>query len=334
MISWGAPWALALLVLLPVPFFAVRRRSAATWSSLELFPKPRWGGWGLARLAGLPTLLQTAAIACVAVGIAAPRTVGGRTYIAARGVAIVVALDHSSSMNARDFPSAKGPIRRLDAARDTFLDFLAARRDDLIGLVAFANYPDPACLPTLDHRAAAEAARAIKVARPEEDGTNLGDAIAWSLAILRETSPKKKVLILLTDGRNSPAAPSAMDPEDAAILASELEITLHTIAIGPAATVHDSPNGEKAGPIGSSNEGPDLELLQAIAARGGGRAFVATNAGELERVFALINTLERSELTGKVETRYHEHYAPWLVAGACLVALERFLALGRLRRLP
>src|SRR5438552_2199301 len=77
---------------------------------------------------------------------ARPQSVGGQTRVAGRGVAIVVALDRSSSMTAR-----VGATTRLDAARRTFARFVRGRPDDLIGLVAFANLPDLACPPTLNH---------------------------------------------------------------------------------------------------------------------------------------------------------------------------------------
>ena len=85
--------------------------------------------------------------------LARPQTVGGVTRIAGQGVAIVVALDQSSSMNAVDFPTDRGTrlISRLDAAKTTFIRFVEGRPDDLIGLVVFANYPELACPPTLDH---------------------------------------------------------------------------------------------------------------------------------------------------------------------------------------
>jgi Ca-activated chloride channel family protein len=129
----------------------------------------------------LPALLRGLALGALAIALARPQTVGGVIRIAAQGVAIVVALDQSSSMNAVDFPTDRDTrrISRLKAAKDTFIRFVAGRPDDLIGLCVFANYPDLACPPTLDHRFLAETADAIGPARPGDDGTNIGAAIAW-----------------------------------------------------------------------------------------------------------------------------------------------------------
>ncbi len=97
----------------------------------------------------------------MAVAMARPQTVGGRTRVAAKGVAVVVAIDRSSSMKAPDFPDGDRKQTRLDAAKRTLARFISGRPDDSIGVVAFANYPDPTCPPTLDH---AFALRAVAVA--------------------------------------------------------------------------------------------------------------------------------------------------------------------------
>jgi Ca-activated chloride channel family protein len=327
------PAWLILLALMPLPWLAARARPKIAWPTLQGFPRGRSAG--LAWLRHGPILLRSLAIACLAVALARPQAVGGQTRIAAQGVAIIVALDQSSSMNAVDFPSDRGPISRLDAAKATFARFVEGRSDDLIGLVVFANYPDRACPPTLDHAFLLEAARAVRSARAGDDGTNLGDAIAWALESLRTAPPRKKVLILLSDGRNNPAVPRPLDPEAAATLARDLGITLHTIAVGQAGgiirarenvTQLDRPSGEVAG--------PDFALLERLARIGGGRAFVAANADDLGRVFQTIDTLEKSPVRGTIRTRHDERFAPWVVAGLALLTLDRLMSAGRLRRLP
>jgi Ca-activated chloride channel family protein len=284
------------------------------------------------------------AIVCLAVAMARPQTVGGRTRIAGQGVAIVVALDHSSSMNSADFPadasSTKGSraIPRLEAATSTFTRFVAGRPDDLIGLVVFANDPDLACPPTLDHAFLVEQARAVRPARPGEDGTNIGDAVVWALDALRASAPAKKVLILLTDGRNSPArgvGKAPVEPEAAAELARALGVTLHTIAVGkPGGILRTSEPVTGLDRVAGEVEGPDRALLDRLARLGGGRAFAATDTASLGQVFHTIDVLEKSLVRGAVRTRYREEYAPWVgLALGCLV-LDRLLSAGRLRRLP
>ena len=163
--------------------------------------------------------------------------------------------------------------------------FVEGRPEDLIGLVVFANQPDLACPPTLDHRFLVEQARGVRSARPDEDGTNIGDAIVWSLDSLRGATPKKKVLVLLTDGRNSPARTAGaapMEPEAAAELARDLGVTLHTIAVGKAGGIVHTPEPvTKLDRVAAEVAGPDHALLDRLAQIGWGRSFAATDTAAL-----------------------------------------------------
>jgi Ca-activated chloride channel family protein len=283
----------------------------------------------------LGMFLRALAIVCLVVALARPQTVGGQTRIAGRGVAIVVALDQSSSMKTADFPTDDGTkLTRLEAAKRTLAKFVLGRPDDLIGLVVFANYPDLACPPTLDHGFLLESARSVRPARPGDDGTNLGDAIAWSVESLRVASPKKKVLILLTDGHNEPAVPNPLDPEVAAKMAHDLGITLHTIAVGQAGGMVRRAEPVTGLDLMAQVGGPDLDLLQRLARLGGGRPFVATDAHTLEDVFRTIDALEKSPVQATIQNRYDEQFFRWVGAALGLLLLDRLLAAGRARRLP
>jgi Ca-activated chloride channel family protein len=343
------PGWLLLLILVPLPWWLQRARPRIAWPTLDGFR--RGAATGLRRLAFVPVLLRGLAIAALVVALARPQSVGGTTWIAGRGVAIVVALDRSPSMSTADFPAGPQPpdpdrgtaptataTTRLDAARTTFVRFVEGRPDDLIGLVQFANEPDLACPPTLDHDFLIEQARALAPARPEENGTNIGDAIVWSLDALRRTSPGKRVIVLISDGRNNPARTSdarPTDPEAAAGLARALGVTLHTIAIGKEGGIVRTPEPvTKLDRVAGEVEGPDRVLLERLAQRGGGRAFAATDAPALDQVFQTIDALEKSPVRGAIRTRYREEYAPWVGMALVCLALDRLLSAGRFRRLP
>jgi Ca-activated chloride channel family protein len=283
-------------------------------------------------------MVRGAAIACLSVAMARPQTPGGRIRVAGRGVAIMALIDRSSSMKAVDFPTAEGPIARLDAAKATLARFVRVRDDDLVGLVKFANYPDLDASPTLDQAFLIRAIRTIRPAGQVDDGTNLGDAIAVGLGAVRDAPTRRKVMILLTDGRNAPAVPKPVDPVMAAGLARELGVTLHTIAIGRPGAARDLPGPRPAAPRDAQSreedEGPDLALLARLAEVGGGRAFVAADADALDRVFGEIDMLEKSPVAGTVRTLYHERYEPWALAALVLLALDLAWTSGRFRRLP
>jgi Ca-activated chloride channel family protein len=334
--QFAHPGWLLLLVLVPVPLVLERARPRILWPSFAGFPAGQRRRSARLLLRSLPAILRGLALGALVVALARPQTVGGVIRIAGQGVAIVVALDQSSSMNTANFPADRDThrISRLEAAKATFIRFVEGRPNDLIGLVVFANYPDLTCPPTLDHRFLVESAAAIRAARPGDDGTNIGDAIAWALDAVRNTTPSKKVLVLLTDGKNEPAVPHPLDPERAAILARDLGVTLHTIAIGRPGGIVRGTDPDTALPVMAEVEGPNIPLLERLAKLTGGRSFIATDADALEEVFQIINALEKSLVKSEIRTRYDEHYAPWAALALALLCLERFLVSGWLRRIP
>jgi Ca-activated chloride channel family protein len=328
------PLWLWLAVLVPVPWIVDRLRPRMAWPSFDTFSTSRRLGWNWFR--ALPPLFRGLAIGALAVALARPQTVGGVTRVAGQGVAIVVLLDHSSSMNTVDFASdgQTRVISRLEAARRTLTQFVKGRPDDLIGLVLFANFPDLVCPPTVDHAFLTESIAPIRSARPGDDGTNIGDAVAWGIDTLLVAPPAKKVLVLLTDGNNEPAVPNFLDPGESANLARELGITLHTIAIGQRGGVERGVDQRTGRPVVAEFAGPNLPLLESMARSAGGRSFVATDADALSDIFRTIDRLEKSPIQGQILTRYEEHFAPWAAASLGFLVLDRVLALGRLRRLP
>ncbi|HEY2158003.1 MAG TPA: VWA domain-containing protein [Isosphaeraceae bacterium] len=329
---WAEPAWLVLLILMPLPWLWERSRPRLAWPTLAPFAgAPR--GWA-ARLAWLPPLLLSLAIAGMAVALARPQTVGGRTRVAAKGVAVAVAIDRSSSMKAPDFPDGDRKQTRLDAAKRTLARFISGRPDDAIGVVAFANYPDPTSLLTLDHASTLRAVAALSPAVGPEDGTNMGDAIGWALDDLRKAQATSRVLILLTDGHNDPNVPNPLDPRTAARLARELGVTLHTIAVGGEGGVIHEKDPASGLPIAAEVGGPDLALLSDLAKLGGGKAFRATDAKSLNAVFAAIDAMEKTTMTDTILTRWHERFAPWAVAALVCLAFQRLLRGGRLARLP
>jgi Ca-activated chloride channel family protein len=315
------PAWLGLMALVPLLWLGARRRHRLAWPTLSGFEGSR--RWPTRALGVAPALARWLAIACLSVALARPQVPGGQIRVAGRGVAIVAVLDRSPSMSATDFRSDGGSMTRLEAAKATLTRFILGRDDDLIGVVQFANYPDLVAAPTLDRRFLIEAVRSIRPAGPADLGTSLGDAVAEGLGALRGVPSQRKVLILLTDGRDEPAVPRPVEPVWAAGLARDLGVTLHAIAVG----------GTAVGPRPGA-DGPDLALLRRMAEVGGGRAFEAADGGALARVFAEIDGLEKSPVAGTIRTVYRERYAPWAAAGLALLAVDLVLSRGRLRRLP
>lgn len=351
------PFWLALLIFAGLPWLAHRRRPRVAWPTLASFDRAGRSPRAWIRSWSSPTL-RAAAIACMVVGLARPQTAGEQVRISGRGVAIALVVDRSSSMKTADFPLGAENISRLDAARETIGQFLEARLDDLIGVVAFANLPDTVAPPTLDRRFAWQAIRGVRPAGAADDGTDVGGAIAWGLGMLRPVPTQRKVLILLTDGRHAPGASASLDPMVAAEVARGLGVTLHTVAVGrpPAppgpgeigsasgSPAPGTPGGaarpggaagaaEASPPAGSATDGPDFELLRRLAERGGGRAFRAGDSEALADAFEEIDSLETSPVQGTIQTVYRERFAPWVAAALGLAALDLALGSGRGRRI-
>ncbi len=317
---FAEPWWLVLVILGGLPWWAARAGARLTWPSFGGFDRGRRRATSV--LAALPMILQSLALICLAVALARPVQPLGRERVASRGVAIVVALDHSSTMSAADDPTSEGTRTRLDSARQTLDAFIAGRPDDLIGLVTFARWPETACPPTLDHAYLRAAARSVGPTPAGDDGTNLGDALAWALRDVQAAQAPRRVIVLITDGRNEPGIPEALEPELAARLIQRRGVVLHTVALG----------GTGAEP--ADETGPDLARLQELARLGGGQTFHASNPEGLAAVFATIDRLERGNLQGTVRTRVRELYLPWTLGALSLLALDLCLRSGRWRRLP
>ncbi len=321
--SWtlADPWALSLSVLALAPWLVTRRRDQLSWPTIDAFPARSWVRD--LRLWRVPDGILSLAILAFAVALARPQKVGGTERLNSQGIAIEFALDRSSSMTGK--PMSPGPetASRLASAIDTFDAFVAARPDDLIGLVTFAGSATRLCAPTLDHAFLREATRSIRPSGPGDAGTNIGHALALALGELRAVNSQRKVLVLLTDGRNEPpqdALSTPIAPEDVARLAPSFGVILYTIAIG----APDKEDGDRA----------DVALLKTLAALGRGKFYEASEPADLLRAYHEIDSLERSSLVSIVRTRYLEGYPVWIGMGLALLLLSRVLASGPYRHQP
>lgn len=323
-----------LLLLLTVPpllyFWWRRGRAALRYSDTRLLSGLPTGRarraqrWGLNfRAAGLVFLI---------LALAGPRWPDLGTRIPTEGIAIAIVLDVSASMNERDVDWQGEPLTRLEAVKRVFRLFvaggeapgsvnLAARPNDLIGLVVFATRPETACPLTLDHAALlkildAEEARTVAT----EATTNPGDAIAWSLVALEKAPALRKVIVFLTDGESNVPAP-ALTPRQAAQLAGNLEIPIY--AIGAGGEVNDKEAGARA-----------RASLEDVARITKGRHFLAADGAALAAACAEIDKLERTPIEGVHYRRYHEGYL-WC---AVLALVSWLVILGlestRWRRIP
>jgi len=187
---------------------------------------------------------------------------------------ILLALDLSQSMDAKDFAGADGtPIARVEAVRQVVADFVSKRPGDRIGLVAFGDAPYPLATFTMDH-ALVETMIADAVPGMAGPRTSLGDALGLAIKMFEKTTVPEKVLIALTDGNDTA---SRMPPLKAAEIAKSKSVVVHTVGIGdPAATGEDK---------------LDTATLEKIAEKTGGRYFFGGDQMQLAEIYQVLDQI-------------------------------------------
>jgi Ca-activated chloride channel family protein len=329
-----APWLLSLLLLLLLlAVWLWLRRKQTRLSGLRFadtgLVAQATSSWRLYLRPVLPAI-RLAAIALVIIAAARPQTGQARSVIKGEGVDIVLALDISGSMASLDFE----PQNRLEAAKQVITDFIKERLYDRIGLVVFASNAFNQSPPTVDHNVLSRLLDQTKLATDLnlEDGTAIGMGLANAANMLKDSTVKSKVLILLTDGVNNAGQ---IDPLTAAEAAKTLGIKIYTIGMGRPGQV-PVPITDLFGiqRITYQESALDEDLLKQVAETTGGRYFRAEDTAGLEQIYNEINDLEKSQIEVQTFTRYRE-LAGWLLLPALiLMVMEMLLRQTMLRKIP
>jgi len=274
----------------------------------------------LPKLKPLLFVLRLLALALLITAMARPRTVDVSTRTnTTQGIDIVIAIDVSASMLARDLKP-----NRLEALKEVAAEFVKQRPSDRIGLVEYAGESYTKTPITSDKRIVLEALQSIEYNNLLESGTAIGMGLATSVNRLKESKAKSKVIILMTDGVNNSGF---IDPKIATELAMEYNIKTYTIGLGT--------NGMALGPISMSRNGQlrygsvkveiDEALLKEIAQKTGGKYFRATNNEKLEAIYEEINKLEKTDIEEFKYYNYDEKYRPLLLLAGLLLLIELIL---------
>lgn len=310
-------WLLLLLPLASLWYFFKRKEETATLNISSI------KGFGTASI--LPKLkpilffFRLLALAALVTALARPQSedISSRTKTT-KGVDIVMAIDVSSSMLARDLKP-----NRLAALKEVAADFIKQRPNDRIGLVAYAGESYTKTPITSDKGIVLNALEEITYGQLN-DGTAIGMGLATSVNRLKESKALSKVIILLTDGVNNSGF---IDPQTAAELAIEFDIKTYTIGLGT--------NGNAMSPVAYNPDGSfryemreveiDEPLLKNIADITGGKYFRATDNKKLEAIYDEINQLEKTEVEEFKYYRYEEKFRPWVFLAGALLLLEWML---------
>lgn len=312
-------WLLLVLPLLIGWYFWKRKQQSASLSISSIKGFKTKNNW-LARLKPILFILRLLAITAFIVAIARPRNVDETTRTkTTKGIDIVMAIDVSASMLARDLKP-----NRLEALKNVAGRFINNRPNDRIGLVEYAGESYTKTPLTSDKSIVLSSLKSIKYNTIIEGGTAIGMGLATSVNRLKESKAKSKVIILLTDGVNNSGF---IDPKIASELAVEFGIKVYTIGLGT--------NGMAMSPIGLKRDGTfqygsiqveiDETLLEEIAQTTGGQYFRATSTTKLNEIYDEINKLERTDIEEFRYTNYEEQFRWWVFLGLGLLGLELLL---------
>ena len=274
----------------------------------------------------LPFALRAAAFALLVVALARPQDVEQNVRTNTEGIDIMLAIDVSGSMLARDFKPD-----RITAAKEVAGSFIADRYGDRIGLVAFAGEAFTQSPLTTDQSTLQTLLARIRRGLIE-DGTAIGNGLATAINRLRESEAKSKVIILLTDGVNNRGE---IAPLTAAEIAKAQGIRVYTIGVGTEGMA-PYPAIDMFGNITFVNQKVEIDekTLTAISDMTGGKYFRATDKAKLKAIYDEINQLEKSKVEVTEHVSYHELYLAWVLAALGLLLAEFLLANLVLKRIP
>ena len=317
-------WLMAIILLIVLYYiFVARRKASLTVSTIGGRRAPRpFRYW----LRPLPIVLRMVAVALFIVALARPVNITEEHETTTDGIDIVMAMDISGSMLARDFTPD-----RLTSAKHLAAEFVANRRGDRIAVVAFAGEAFTQA-PLTSDQAVVETMLSRLRSGVVEDGTAIGNGLATAINRLRESGAKSKVVILLTDGVNNRGQ---ISPLMAAEIARDMGIKVYTIGVGtrgrapyPAVDMF----GNKTTVMADVEI--DEELLREISSMTGGKYYRAVNDEALREIYAEINELETSKVQVTNYQTYEELFLMWVVLGLLCLGLEFLFDKVVLNRLP
>ena len=312
----GFFWLFLLIPIVIAWYIWTRNNQSATlkMSSVEGFKQSKSL---LNKLKPVLFGMRILALSALIIALARPRTVDISSQTkTTKGIDIVLAIDVSSSMLAKDLKP-----NRMEALKAVATDFIESRPNDRIGLVLYAGESYTKVPVTSDKAVVIDGLKGIKFDKVLQDGTAIGTGLATAINRLKDSKAKSKVIILLTDGVNNSGT---IEPETASDIAKEYGIKVYTIGLGTNGMAQYpysiAPNGEFI--FRMMKVEIDEQLMKNIAKNTGGKYFRATSNSKLETIYNEINKLETTEIEELKFYDYDEKYRPFLIFAGILLLLE------------
>ena len=324
MIEWIWPW---MLLLAPLPWL-VRRFAPPSQGREPALRAPFFEQWqqlgerqGLGQGSGrrLPEISLWALWLLLLLAAARPVWVGEAIELPNSGRDLMLAVDISGSMTIEDMALADQMVSRIRAVKEVGSRFIEQREGDRLGLILFGSNAYVQSPLSFDTATVRRFLLEAQIGFAGQD-TAIGDAIGLAVKRLKERPAENRVLILLSDGKDTA---SSVKPLDAAKLAADLGIRIYTIGIGADKMTMPGLFGSS---FGARQVNPSSELdeagLQKIAQITDGKYFRARNPAELANIYLLLDQLEPIEVdTTSYRPRQALGYLPLLLALAISFAL-------------
>ncbi|MEE9439469.1 MAG: VWA domain-containing protein [Saprospiraceae bacterium] len=312
---------LLLLGIIPIAWYIWKKiRNVNTDTTITLSnsnnqsPKLSWR----VKMMWLPDLLRLLGLVLLTIAVARPQLTLTEQEEKVDGIDIMLAIDLSSSMLAKDFEPD-----RLSVSKEVAVDFVNKRKHDRLGLSVFAGEAFTQCPLTTDQNILTDFLKNIEVGMLA-DGTAIGMGLATAVNRLKDSESKSKIVILLTDGVNNTGY---INPQTAAEIAKEYEIKVYTIGVGSEGMAPTPVNRRSNGQYIFRNSRVQIDeaLLKDISLSTGGRYYRAIDREGLEKIYEEIDRLEKSEIEVKVYKRYKDEFRKFLLFGCFLLFIEFLL---------
>jgi Ca-activated chloride channel family protein len=338
-LTFARPWLLLLLPAIPLLAYLCGKRgpaAALTFSSTSTLRAI--GKHGAARAGKILRAMIFATLAMFIIAIARPQLGKSLTQVEASGIDIMLVLDVSGSMLTKDFTIGGDEATRLDAIREVTRKFIEGRRNDRIGIIAFAGRPYVVSPMTLDHDWLLQNLARVRIGLVE-DSTAIGSAMAAAANRLNDKHSKSRVIVLLTDGENNAGK---ISPNTAAEAVKALKIHFYAIGAGlngiAPAPIYTSrgPMTDALGNIFYQNQRVEFNEagLRKVAEIADGQFFRATDTKSLEQIYNDIDKLEKSTVAVKRYQEYRDLFPLCVMSGCGLLVAQLLLSQTVWKKLP